>query len=67
MRGCITLNKTSTLSTAGTRCESRCAQVLIVGDLNVASERIDVHPRIKPPEKIYTPEERALLAALLKR
>ena len=38
-----------------------------MGDLNVASERIDVHPRIKPPEKIYSPEERALLAALLKR
>lgn len=42
-------------------------QVLIVGDLNVASERIDIHPRIPAPEDIYSPEERQMLAALIHR
>ena len=42
-------------------------QVLIVGDLNIASARIDVHPRIRAPEEIYAPEERQLLAALIRR
>ena len=42
-------------------------QVLIVGDLNVASERIDIHPRIPAPEDIYSPEERQMLAALIDR
>lgn len=42
-------------------------QVLIVGDLNVASESIDIHPRIGTPADIYSPEELQLLAALTRR
>jgi exodeoxyribonuclease-3 len=48
--------------------ETRAAgrTLLICGDLNVAREERDVHPKERKPNQIGTrPEERALLAALL--
>ena len=38
-----------------------------MGDLNVASEPADIHPRIGAPQDIYSAEERQLLAALTRR
>lgn len=43
-------------------------RVLVCGDLNVAREERDVHPKLRNPQQIgQTPEERALLEKVLSR
>lgn len=43
-------------------------QLILCGDLNVAREERDVHPKLRKPEQIgQTPEERALFARILGR
>lgn len=39
----------------------------MVGDMNVASEAIDIHPRIGTPEGVYGDEACQLLVALTRR
>ena len=52
----------------GRRNSARGQALLICGDLNVAREERDVHPKERKPNQIGTrPEERAWLAGLLGR
>lgn len=46
----------------------RGQQLILCGDLNVAREERDVHPKLRKPEQIgQTPEERALLERIISR